>query len=155
MLDKKKLNSIARKLNISINFDSDTPGITLDTEEGKQVTSFDTLVGFFEKDNRIDDIHYSQYIVTKKSISSLITEELKNYVNSKNINLCHSKVNYFSVKYFDTKNSKIDCKLEFNREYSNVKNNSLVENAVENYTFKNKYTPDDFSNEFNEYLGAA
>lgn len=52
MLDRKKLNSIAQKLNVSINFDSDTPGIIVGHGESKKIISFDSLIGYFKKDDK-------------------------------------------------------------------------------------------------------
>lgn len=93
MLDKKKLNSIAQKLNVSINFDSDTPGITVDHGESKKITSFDSLIGYFEKDDKNYDFQYTQYVVANENVkfSSLknlsddtrsLYQELKNNTQS-------------------------------------------------------------------------
>lgn len=68
MLDKKKLNSIAQKLNVSINFDSATPGITVSYGKRKKVTSFDSLIDYFEKDNKDHTVHFTQCIVIDENI---------------------------------------------------------------------------------------
>lgn len=68
MLDKQKLNSIAQKLNVSINFDSDTPGVTVGHGESKKIASFDSLKGYFEKDNKDYDFQYTKYVIENENI---------------------------------------------------------------------------------------
>lgn len=90
MLDKQKLNSIAQKLNVSINFDSDTPGVTVGHGESKKITSFDSLKGYFEKDNKDYDFQYTKYVIENENIKF---SSLKNvsenkqciYYNFKNV----------------------------------------------------------------------
>lgn len=137
MLDKKKLNSIAQKLNVSINFDSDTPGVTVGHGESKKITSFDSLIGYFEKDDKNYDFQYTQYVVANENVkfSSLknLSEDTRNlYQELKNNTQGSSTCEKFEIAQKITKYSG------FTKKTKKISSSSFVTTNINKNSYPNK-----------------
>lgn len=137
MLDKQKLNSIAQKLNVSINFDSDTPGVTVSNGKSKKITSFDSLKGYFEKDDKNYDFQYTKIEIENEHVKF---SSLKN--NSGNTqciyqkfkNVTQSSSNYEKVETVD----KITKYSGFTRKTEQTISSSSVTTNINRNGYPNK-----------------
>lgn len=70
MLDRKKLKEIAKKLDVSISFASDTPGVTTGSGKSLKTTSFESLLGFFGEGMQSEFKSGKEFFVENKNKKS-------------------------------------------------------------------------------------